>query len=103
MTTPLIPTSTQLNATKYTPAELIEDQEFEAFLFALPLGQGLDFIRDLMQAYRQGNPSFTFSFNNNSNAAYAAEKLSKAINSNGYGYAVAGPGASPDNTIIITF
>ena len=98
MTTPLIPTKTILTSTKYTPAELAADRAFENFLFQLPNDLGLDFIRALMTAYRNGEASVSFAFNNNLNASEMANKLQ----SEPYGYEVTGPGSDPGRTITVT-
>ena len=102
MTTPLIPTKTTLAATRYTPAELVEDSEFESYLLGLAEGYGIQFIRAMMSAYRAGNSSFDFTFKTNSSALAVAEKLSKPVNENGYGYTVTGPGPTPNATITVT-
>jgi hypothetical protein len=51
MTTPILPTKTQLAAQIYSPADLIRDADVETFL---SVTNNYDFILKLMQAYRSG-------------------------------------------------
>ena len=62
MTTPLIPLKSVLSGTRYTPAELTEDENFEDYLLGLTTGnnEGIRFIKAIMQAYRLGLPEVTF-------------------------------------------
>lgn len=65
MTTPLLPTKEQLVASKYTPKELKDDNNFEKWLFEAKNDayiKRLGFLRSLMTAYRDGQTSFSYTF-----------------------------------------
>ena len=97
MTTPLIPLKSILAGTRYTPAELTEDAAFETYLLGLPTGQGISFIRAIMQAYRAGSTSVVFGFTSSTIADNISDYLLTGPTSYGYSITVS------DNSITVSW
>lgn len=91
MTTPLLPTKTQLTEATYTPKELYDDGVFESWLIN-PRGnyEALRFVVALMTAYRAGKvTSVTYQFTIRDDAVYLASVIGLTTK---YDYTVVGPG-----------
>lgn len=95
----LVPTKATLTNTKYTPSELADNQQFEAWFLDTQYPHRFAFILALWEAYRDGLTEVTHNFNTYEDAAHAASYLS---NTNTYNYLVTGPEVIPSPTSTIT-
>jgi len=98
MTTPLIPLKSVLTGIKYTPAELTADGLFETYLLGLTNNnnEGIRFIRAIMQAYRAGSQTVTFSFTSSNIADDVSDFLRTGPTNYGYDVTVSGPSITVD-------
>ena len=102
MTTPLMPVKSILSSAVLTPKDLIDDKDFEDWLFADLTYKRLGFIKAVMQGWRAGLTSITYEFSSHEDAIAMRDYIQDSA-TNKYKYTVTGPSEPSGKSITVSW
>lgn len=92
----LIPSITEIQTAKYTPSQLVKNEELERF-FTVGINDNFKFLLDFYSAFRSGKTSFVYATDSESTATAIETYLTDSAYGKGYTVEITPPDTSLDS------